>query len=275
MHQDSLSSTSLMTDALGNQLGNTVKYLPFGETRATIDIPTDKLFTGQRLDQTGLYYYNARYYDPTIGRFISPDIVIPNPANPQCFNRYSYCLNNPLKYTDPSGHDPYWDLIHEGEKKYQEYNNSVAEIAQFAQFSQSTSQILAWENWMASQNLDDGISETITNATGVAIAAMSYIFVDPKRVQHIFRFKEGHLTENTPTNRYLLEECANDINNRQGVNKDGNTVYAKRNSYGKQTWTYVRDGKIIDGGVNEDLGCLILPLVNGYPQRSFHNYRLA
>jgi hypothetical protein len=44
-------------------------------------------------------------YDPTIGRFISPDTVIQSVANPQCLNRYSYCLNNPLKYTDPSGHD--------------------------------------------------------------------------------------------------------------------------------------------------------------------------
>jgi RHS repeat-associated protein len=61
------------------------------------------LFTGQRLDGTGLYYYNARYYDPTIGRFISPDTVVQSPANPQTLNRYSYCLNNPLKYTDPSG----------------------------------------------------------------------------------------------------------------------------------------------------------------------------
>jgi hypothetical protein len=38
-----------------------------------------------------------------MGRFISPDTIVPNPANPQSFNRYSYCLNNPLKYTDPSG----------------------------------------------------------------------------------------------------------------------------------------------------------------------------
>jgi RHS repeat-associated protein len=91
-----------MTDNAGNQIGTTVKYPPFGETRLG-SVPTDKLFTGQRLDGTGLYYYNARYYDPTIGRFISADTIIPNPANPQCFNRYSYCLNNPLKYTDPSG----------------------------------------------------------------------------------------------------------------------------------------------------------------------------
>jgi RHS repeat-associated protein len=57
-----------MTDDTGDSLG-AIKYLPFGETRSG-SVPTDKLFTGQRLDDTGLYYYNARYYDPTIGRFI-------------------------------------------------------------------------------------------------------------------------------------------------------------------------------------------------------------
>jgi RHS repeat-associated protein len=69
-------------------------------------MPTDKLFTGQRLDRdTGLYYYGARYYDQGLGRFISPDIVVQNPGNPQTLNRYSYCLNNPLKYADPTGLD--------------------------------------------------------------------------------------------------------------------------------------------------------------------------
>jgi RHS repeat-associated protein len=80
-----------------------MKYYPFGGARSG-SVPTDKLFTGQRLDDTGLYYYGARYYDAGIGRFISADTIIPNPANPQAFNRYSYCLNNPLKYVDPSGH---------------------------------------------------------------------------------------------------------------------------------------------------------------------------
>ncbi|MDD5511664.1 MAG: RHS repeat-associated core domain-containing protein [Dehalococcoidales bacterium] len=72
-------------------------------SQGTLD--TDKLFTGQRLDDTGLYYYNARYYDATIGRFISADTIVPNYMNPQTLNRYSYCNNNPLKYIDPSGHD--------------------------------------------------------------------------------------------------------------------------------------------------------------------------
>jgi RHS repeat-associated protein len=56
------------------------------------------------LDNTGLYYYGARYYDPTIGRFISPDTVVQNYGAPQTLNRYSYALNNPLRYADPTGH---------------------------------------------------------------------------------------------------------------------------------------------------------------------------
>jgi RHS repeat-associated protein len=88
----------------GEYAGLIGNYYPFGVCRNSPEnFPTDRLFTGQRLDDTGLYYYGARYYDATIGRFISADTIIPNPANPQSFNRYSYCLNNPLKYIDPSG----------------------------------------------------------------------------------------------------------------------------------------------------------------------------
>ena len=51
-----------------------------------------------------LYYCsNFSLYDPALGRMLSPDNYIPNPHNPQAYNRYTYCLNNPLKYTDPSG----------------------------------------------------------------------------------------------------------------------------------------------------------------------------
>jgi RHS repeat-associated protein len=48
--------------------------------------------------------YNARYYSLFLGRFISPDTVVPEPGNPQNFNRYSYVLNNLAKFTDSSGH---------------------------------------------------------------------------------------------------------------------------------------------------------------------------
>ena len=51
----------------------------------------------------GLIDMNGRFYDPQLGRFLSPDPYVQDITNPQNFNRYSYCLNNPLKYSDPSG----------------------------------------------------------------------------------------------------------------------------------------------------------------------------
>jgi uncharacterized protein RhaS with RHS repeats len=74
--QDHLTSTSVIMDSSGNSTG-TISYLPFGQTRFTTGtIPTDKKFTGQRLDSTGLYYYGARYYDSFIGRFTNGLIII-------------------------------------------------------------------------------------------------------------------------------------------------------------------------------------------------------
>jgi len=77
---------------------------PYGTTRQDTGIGTDRAFTGQYQDPTtDLLFYNARYYDPLNGRFISPDSIVPNPANPQDLNRYSYVQNNPVTYTDPTG----------------------------------------------------------------------------------------------------------------------------------------------------------------------------
>ena len=61
-------------------------------------------YTGhEHWNQFGLIDMNGRFYDPLIGRFLSPDPYVQAPGNLQNFNRYSYCLNNPLKYTDPTG----------------------------------------------------------------------------------------------------------------------------------------------------------------------------
>jgi RHS repeat-associated protein len=108
-HPDYLTSTSLQTDQNGNQVQH-YEYTAFGQTRytgSTTAFPVSRRYTGQILDDaTGLYYYNARYYDPVLARFIQPDSIIPDIFNPQSYNRYSYCVNNPLRYTDPDGHGP-------------------------------------------------------------------------------------------------------------------------------------------------------------------------
>ena len=64
----------------------------------------DRGFTGHEyLEDFKLYNMNGRLYDPVVGRFLSPDPYVQSSDNSQNFNRYSYCLNNPLKYNDPDG----------------------------------------------------------------------------------------------------------------------------------------------------------------------------
>jgi len=68
----------------------------------------DRGFTGhEHLREFGLINMNARLYDPVLGRFLSPDPYVQAPDFSQSFNRYSYCLNNPLIYTDPDGENPF------------------------------------------------------------------------------------------------------------------------------------------------------------------------
>ena len=77
------------------------------EAYTSDSIPTPILgrgYTGHRhIAGIGLIDMNARLYDPMLGRFLSPDPYIQSPDCPQNYNRYTYCLNNPLRYTDPTG----------------------------------------------------------------------------------------------------------------------------------------------------------------------------
>ena len=69
-----------------------------------LDPTFERGYTGHdNLDVLGLINMDGRMYDPQLGRFLSADQFIQSPSDPQNYNRYSYCLNNPLKYTDPSG----------------------------------------------------------------------------------------------------------------------------------------------------------------------------
>jgi RHS repeat-associated protein len=86
--------------------------MPFGQVRYLPGTPaitnTDLGYTGQReLDpEMGLMDYKARFYSPYLNQFTQPDTIVSDPYNPQDWNRYAYARNNPVKYTDPSGHRP-------------------------------------------------------------------------------------------------------------------------------------------------------------------------
>ncbi|MEW2130137.1 RHS repeat-associated core domain-containing protein [Streptomyces sp. NPDC005435] len=101
---DTQASTSLLI-TMGGVITRR-RYTPFGQSRATGgDLPAglDRGFLGDSEDDsTGLSVLGARMYDASLGRFISPD-AITTPYLPQNLNAYSYAINNPVAFTDPSG----------------------------------------------------------------------------------------------------------------------------------------------------------------------------
>ena len=114
---DHLGSITTIVDDRGN-VEQRLSYDAWGNLRnaktwcsAFAGTPMlDRGFTGhEHLYAFGLINMNGRMYDPILGSFLSPDNYIQSPENSQSFNRYAYCMNNPLKYTDPDGE--YWHLV--------------------------------------------------------------------------------------------------------------------------------------------------------------------
>ena len=112
IHRDHIGSITEITDETA-LLAEELSYDPHGKRRE-IDwedalnqveaVETARCFTGHEyLDDVSLIHMNGRIYDPDLGRFLSPDPFIQEPANAQNLNRYTYVLNNPLSFTDPSG----------------------------------------------------------------------------------------------------------------------------------------------------------------------------
>ncbi|MBI3716208.1 MAG: matrixin family metalloprotease [Betaproteobacteria bacterium] len=112
-HLDRLGSPIAISDVTG-ALQERLSYDPWGKRRTTdgsgtsdaIDGVTDNRgFTGhEMLDQLDLVHMNGRIYEPLIGRFMSADPFVQDPTNGQSYNRYSYVLNNPTNFTDPTGY---------------------------------------------------------------------------------------------------------------------------------------------------------------------------
>ena len=112
LHRDYLGSIVMLTDENGN-IAERRHFDPWGQpikvedsAGNTLDKLTllDRGFTGhEHLQTVGLIHMNGRLYDPALHRFLQPDNYVQDPFNTQNFNRYGYCLNNPLLYTDPTG----------------------------------------------------------------------------------------------------------------------------------------------------------------------------
>jgi RHS repeat-associated protein len=133
LHQDHLGSTDVITNEMGDVV-EAQSFSAFGARRASnwqdplvnfVSGVTTRGFTGhEQLDNVGLVHMNGRVYDPQLGRFLSADPYVQFVANPQSLNRYSYVLNNPLSYTDPSGYFSFSKLlgkIHNAASRFLKY----------------------------------------------------------------------------------------------------------------------------------------------------------
>src|SRR5258706_806531 len=101
-----LGSVRLLSDANGQLLGS-LRYSPFGEVEQQTGSRSPLGFTGQMQDAaSGLTYLRARYYDPALGRFLTPEAIVPNLANGQAWNAYAYAYNDGVNLVDPSGFAP-------------------------------------------------------------------------------------------------------------------------------------------------------------------------
>jgi len=103
LHEDALGSVRLVATATVT-IKFSSNYMPYGSNYAMTGTEVF-MYTGKMYDaSTGLYYLMARYYDPTIGRFVTEDSYTGDDSDPMTLNRYVYARDNPERYTDPNGH---------------------------------------------------------------------------------------------------------------------------------------------------------------------------
>jgi len=100
-HPDHLGSTEFVTNE-NQAVIERNEYLPFGA--ALTDVKSRYSFTGKEKDDTGLMYFESRYYNPELRHFTQPDTILPDVYDPQQLNRYSYVRNNPVNLVDRDGH---------------------------------------------------------------------------------------------------------------------------------------------------------------------------
>jgi RHS repeat-associated protein len=196
---DHLNSTSLTLDASGNVLSE-LRYTAWGEVRyASGNTPTDYTYTGQyaNVDDFGLMFYNARWYDPYINHFTQPDTIVPDPNNSQAWDRYAYVSNNPLRYTDPSGHRPDNGCsttgCHRNEKQISDEQKALEQLQKRGDRSRcrdgNSAYCSGWDNW-AWKNIPSsfGIQSGINFQLGVGLEG-SYSF----ETATTFNWRSGQL----------------------------------------------------------------------------------
>ena len=139
-HPDHLGSSSYITN-LDGEVSQHIEYVPFGEVfieERNNTWNTPYLFNAKELDEeTGLYYYGARYYDPRISQFLSSDRFAKKYPN---LTPYSYCANNPINAVDVRGDSISTSKLNDAQLKL--YNENIASLKESKLFTSYYNQLL-------------------------------------------------------------------------------------------------------------------------------------
>ncbi|MCB8953931.1 MAG: RHS repeat-associated core domain-containing protein [Ardenticatenales bacterium] len=262
LHTDHLGSTSIMSYNGGGGVvaSSTARYLPFGDYRiAPTQTYTDRGFTGQKHnDGLGLIYYNARYYLPGVGRFVNADTIVPDAGIPQSFNRYSYGYNNPVKYSDPTGHLS----VDEINAYFGEYQNEQEMIE--AGYSEELVYWLFDEDVMFGDVFTYESGEAMlvlfeANEAGSEVYIGGFYGLNGNREgQQVYASNIGWLNDHTPEARELEDLYFDNWENLPTMSgSDGTPYYIPSTYVNTLTWEAGLAGVGIVGGGALVTGCII------------------
>jgi RHS repeat-associated protein len=160
-------------------------YTPFGDISS--GAPAEDLvfaFNGEEYNPlTGLQYLRARYYDTNTGRFGVPDTNQGERGDPLSHNKYTYTKNNPINYTDPSGHWALWDKIKSGAKKVVKAVGSGIKKAATAVYNNVLKPAATWVNKHIVQPVKAGAVK-VYNTTKTAVEKTAKVVVSAAKATY-------------------------------------------------------------------------------------------
>jgi RHS repeat-associated protein len=246
LHHDQAGSTRLITSSTGTVEGS-YTYDAYGNTTGHTGTATTPLgYDGQLTSSdTGLIYLRARVYDPATAQFLSSDPLKAITGEP-----YAYAGDNPLTYGDPAGlsFGSFLDEVGEGIAGWGDTitfgaTNWVREELGINNVDACSGAYQAGGYaGLATAVLIPGEGEAELGADGARIAEGA--------AGHIFRDAEGHLAEDTPENRALIERVVKPENYVR-TGGEGDVLYRETLSNGTQAWAKVFNGAITNGGLNQ------------------------
>lgn len=198
LHRDHLGSVALVTNDAGAAVNDAVSFDAFGQRRnANWTDSSDSSvlppivgnigFTGhETISEIGLVHMNGRVYDPNLGRFLSADPLIQAPYNSQSYNRYSYVMNNPLGYIDPTGYSwlsKKWKSVKKAARKidWKEVGRFVLRSATFGMnvgqaYAKPTQKYVRNHKWTQQAiSVGAGLLDSLGCAGACSAASASYL----------------------------------------------------------------------------------------------------